>query len=49
MRIIRAVMVAFIILSVFGCVGAYRLEQPLGPMKGDKLPVCDANRKCERT
>jgi hypothetical protein len=33
-----------------GCTGAYRMQQPLGPLKGDRLPVCDQEKKnCERT
>lgn len=43
---------AIIVLLLSGCAGAYRLERPLGPTKGDRFPVCDhaaIPKTCERT
>jgi hypothetical protein len=48
MRIILVTAVlclAILLLALSGCVGAYRLQHPLGPVKGDRLPICDVYKK----
>jgi hypothetical protein len=50
--IICAVLCLAVLLLMTGCIGAYRMQQPLGPTKGDRLPVCDhaaVPKTCERT
>ena len=40
------------LLILAGCTGAYRMREPLGPVKTDRLPVCDhaaIPKTCERT
>jgi hypothetical protein len=40
-----------LLLSLAGCTGAMRgIEAPLGPIKGDRFPACEAAKKnCEKT
>ena len=48
--IIAVLAVIVLLLTLPGCVGAYRMREPLGPVKTDPLPVCDAQKgKCVRT
>jgi hypothetical protein len=48
--IIHAAMIAYVLFALFGCAATYRIEQPLSPVKGDRLPACDTrSNKCERT
>jgi len=48
--IIHAAMIVFLLFALFGCAATYRIEQPLSPVTGDRLPACDTrNNKCERT
>jgi hypothetical protein len=50
--IIVAVFGLAIMLLMMSCTGAYRMREPLGPLKGDRLPVCDhaaIPKTCERT
>jgi hypothetical protein len=48
--IIVAVLGMAIMLLMMSCTGAYRMREPLGPVKGDRFPACDqAKHNCERT
>jgi hypothetical protein len=39
-----------VLLVLAGCTGVRVLDQPLGPVKGDKLPMCDTTKKdCVKT
>lgn len=54
-NMVRVAIICVVLLTMLllaGCVGAYRLERPLGPTKGDRFPVCDhaaIPKTCERT
>jgi hypothetical protein len=47
---IIAITVAALMWMLSACTGAYRMQQPLGPVKGDRFPACDeAKQNCVRT
>lgn len=52
-NMVRVAIICVVLLTMLllaGCVGAYRMREPLGPVKTDPVPVCDAPKgKCVRT